>query len=84
MTNYEIIRELLPTLSADEQAKIKAALDAQPGLSFADLIGSEPIRVSSALIAVASSSLRMVRGKVYSVTSVRTAIPLLMTFPTHF
>lgn len=52
MTNYEIIRELLPTLSA--------------------------------LIAVASSSLRTVRGKVYSVTSVRTAIPLLMTFPTHF
>ena len=38
MTNYEIIRELLPTLSADEQAKIKAALDAQPGFSFADLI----------------------------------------------
>ena len=38
MTNYEIIRELLPTLSTDEQAKIKAALDAQPGFSFADLI----------------------------------------------
>lgn len=68
--NYEYVRNLILSLSAYEQAKIKAELDGQLNFSFEDLISFKANTASSVLTVVVLASSKIVRKMACSGTDI--------------